>query len=183
MKKIKLKFRDILRECEKKVKDLGIEIKYTEGLDPFFKGDLDGKTIFISSNLSSKEKLFNLLHLAGHTIQWNVDPSLRELGSTIVNKPKRKLLRELQEYEWEANCYGLQILNSAGFGSLKQWLTILYTYDMIYLTHFYITGKKLKKSNPGIQKYLLTKKLEPKEIPNFTPVGTPRTRNGLVIVF
>ena len=60
----KADFTEILPQCEKIVKDMGLVIHYTHNLDPFFKGYLDGKRIFIGDHLNPEEKLFNLLHLA-----------------------------------------------------------------------------------------------------------------------
>ena len=81
MPKVKPGFAKRLEKCERVIKELGLEVIYTHNLDPFFKGDLDGKRIFIGYHLQAEEKLFNLLHLAGHSVQWNVDELLRNLGS------------------------------------------------------------------------------------------------------
>src|ERR1700733_5087783 len=107
----KTDFAEVLQKCEAVVKDMGLVINYTHNLDPFFKGDLDGKTIYIGNHLAKEEKLFNLLHLAGHSVQWNIDPLLRTLGSELYRNPGDKLLKKLQTYEWQANCYALAILH------------------------------------------------------------------------
>ncbi|MEP7318258.1 MAG: hypothetical protein ABI921_05945, partial [Panacibacter sp.] len=140
----KINFEKVLKKCEAVVKDMGLTIQYTHNLDPFFKGDLDGKAIYIGNHLSVKEKLFNLLHLAGHSVQWNTDMLLRDLGSELYLNPNDKLLKKLQAYEWQANCYALSILHKAGVLNLDTWLSEKYITDMLYLTHFYKTGKKLK---------------------------------------
>jgi len=85
----------VLKECESIIKHMGLHIVYTHNLDPFFKGDLDGKNIFIGYHLSVSEKLFNLLHLAGHSIQWNTDDLLRTMGSELYINPSDDLLRKL----------------------------------------------------------------------------------------
>src|SRR6478736_1083334 len=84
----------VLQKCESIVKDMGLNIVYTHNLDPFFKGDLDGKSIFIGYHLSPSEKLFNLVHLAGHSIQWNTDDLLRTMGSELYINPSDELLRK-----------------------------------------------------------------------------------------
>lgn len=179
----KTDFASLLQRCETVVQQIGLSIQYTHNLDPFFKGDLDGKVIYIGSHLSPEEKLFNLLHLAGHSIQWNIDPLLRNLGSELYRNPDDALLRKLQEYEWQANCYALTVLHRAGIQSLDKWLTRKYIIDMLYLTHFYKTGEKLKKISAVARAYPFNRELEPREIPAFTPVANTRTRNGLVIAF
>ena len=45
-----------------------------------FTGDLDGSTILVDYDLDAEEALFILVHLFGHTVQWNVSPADRELG-------------------------------------------------------------------------------------------------------
>ncbi|MEP7144827.1 MAG: hypothetical protein ABI707_18225 [Ferruginibacter sp.] len=90
MFKKKTDFTKALHLCEKIVREMGLVIHFTHNLDPFFKGDLDGKRIFIGNHLGAEEKLFNLLHLAGHSIQWNIDELLRNLGSELYLHPDDK---------------------------------------------------------------------------------------------
>jgi len=165
------------------VKRMGLVIQYTHNLDPFFKGDLDGKTIYIGSHLPDEEKLFNLLHLAGHSVQWNIDALLRSLGSALYKNPDDTLLLQLQEYEWQANCYALCVLHRAGVFYLDKWLSRKYTIDMLYLTHFYKTGEKLRKITAAAKAYPFKRQLECRSIPAFTPVAGEHSRNGLVISF
>jgi hypothetical protein len=179
----KTDFKTLLHQCEGIIKELGLEIHYTHNLDSFFKGDLDGKRIFIGDNLAPDEKLFNLLHLSGHSVQWNVDDLLRNLGSKLFRHPDDELLKRLQTYEWQANCYALSILHRAKIFNLDSWLTKKYIADMLYLTYFYKTGKKLKRVTKLAKSFPFKKKLKPKSIPAFTPEAHKRTRNGLVIAF
>ncbi len=176
-------FAKALRKSEEIVKEMGLDVVYTHNLDPFFKGDLDGKRIFIGSHLPTEEKLFNLLHLAGHSIQWNINDLLRTLGSHLYINPDNKLLKKLQTYEWQANCYALSIMHKAGISNLDKWLTKKYVLDMLYLTHFYKTGKKLKRITAIAKAYRFKKQLKEIPIPSFTPVAQTKTRNGLVISF
>lgn len=178
-----MNFAEALPACQVVVKNLGLELHYTHNLDPFFKGDLDGKRIFIGIHLSSEEKLFNLVHLAGHSVQWNVDELLRTMGSELYKHPGDKLLKKLQAYEWQANCYGLTILHNAGIINLDDWLSKKYTLDMLYLTHFYKTGKKLKRVTKLAKAYPFKRRLKAIPLPDFTPTPGHRTRNGLVISF
>ena len=183
MSKSKIDFAKCLKKCEKVVAKMGLMIVYTHNLDHFFKGDLDGKRIYIGNHLNAEEKLFNLVHLAGHSVQWNIDELLRSLGSELYKKPGDKLLKKLQTYEWQANCYGLAILHKAKIFELDKWLSKKYILDMLYLTHFYKTGKKLKRITKVAKAYPFKKELEVIKIPKFSPKSAERTRNGLVISF
>ena len=182
MKK-KSNFTKTLYLCEKIVERMGLTVQYTHKLDPFFKGDLDGKIIVIGNHLGVEEKLFNLLHLAGHSIQWNVDELLRNLGSELYQHPGDELLHRLQSYEWQANCYALSILHKAGIFDLDNWLSQKYIIDMLYLTHFYKTGKKLKQVTSVARAYPFNKELKPIPIPSFIATSGYKTRNGIVISF
>ncbi|MEO6549283.1 MAG: hypothetical protein ABIN94_14875 [Ferruginibacter sp.] len=183
MAKKRMHFTKTLEKCEKVVEDMGLVVHFTHNLDPFFKGDLDGKRIFIGNHLGVEEKLFNLLHLAGHSIQWNIDELLRGLGSELYLHPNDKLLKKLQTYEWQANCYALSILHKAGILDLDDWLTKKYILDMLYLTHFYKTGKKLKRVTELAKAYPFKKELKPIPLPSFQPAAGDKTRNGIVISF
>ena len=183
MSKVKPGFAKRLKKCEKVIGELGLEVIYTHNLDPFFKGDLDGKRIFIGDHLRAEEKLFNLLHLAGHSVQWNIDKLLRDLGSELYKHPDDKLLKRLQNYEWQANCYGLSLLHKAGITDLDKWFTKKYILDMLYLTYFYKTGKKLKRTTALAKSFPFKKELSIIPIPLFTPTSSKRTRNGIVISF
>lgn len=183
MKKKDTDFADALHKSEIVVRSLGLVIHYTHNLDPFFKGDLDGKRIFIGSHLDKEDKLFNLLHLAGHCIQWNLDKLLRDLGSELYLNPDDELLKKLQTYEWQANCYGIAILHKAGVFNLDKWLSKEYLRDMIYLTYFYKTGKKLRSFTKVAKDFPFKRALEDMPLPAFTATAGSRTRNGIVISF
>jgi hypothetical protein len=74
-------------------------------------------------------------------------------------------------------------LDKAGTFNLDKWLSDKYVLDMLYLTHFYKTGKKLKRITSVAKAYPFKRKLKTMPIPLFTPVACHRTRNGLVISF
>ncbi len=176
-------FAAALQQVETIVRAMGVSIEYTHSLDRFFKGDLDGKNIFISDSLPAEEKLFNLLHLAGHTIEWNVSERSRTIGSTLYTNPDDALLKELQAYEWEANCYAQGLLHKAGVDTLDKWLYDKYVLDMFYLTNYYQTGEKQKIITPLARAHEFSRELLSKQAPVFTPRASERTRKGIVIDF
>lgn len=174
-------FEKVLSEVESFVKSLGLSIHYTYDLEPFFKGDLNGKDIWIADNLSVEEKLFNLLHLAGHCIQWNTNANLRILGSKIHKNPSPLLLSQLMEYEYDAAKYSLEILNKTENWKSYSWLNRLVKQDMLDLYNFYTTGKKLKQISTRIFKYQPLK--EALAIPIFKAIASEGRRNGIVMSF
>lgn len=107
-----------------------------------FTGDLDGEQIMVDYDLEVHEALFILVHLFGHTVQWNVSEANRE---TAFAKPAvwtEELLHRVTAYEQEACRYSIQLLHEAGFGDLDQWLSDFAACDSAYLMHFYKTGEK-----------------------------------------
>jgi len=162
---------------------LKLSIIDTSDLDAYFKGDLDGVRIWIASALDDDEELFNILHLVGHSAQWNLNSELRSLGSVLHLKPDDKTLYQLQEYEWEANCYGLSILHKLNVFDLDTWYFEKYKEDMYYLTHFYKTGEKLKVVTDVGKLYEFNRPLMEKNIPTFFPRANSESRRGIVIDF
>jgi len=177
-----MKFKQILNDVIAYSEALGFKIEVTNGMDDFFKGDLDGVTVY-TSELSDEDNLFNIVHMVGHSIQWNVSNELRQLGSVIHKDPSDDLLRTLQEYEWEANCYGLEILCQLGYPNMKEWLEAKFIIDMLYLTHYYKTGEKLREITPLALEHAFKKPLVSKVIPSFIPRKQESSRNGIVIDF
>jgi hypothetical protein len=162
---------------------LGLSVHDSKTLDPYFKGDMDGKNIWISYDLDDEEELFNVLHLMGHCIQWGTSEELMRLGCVLHMHPDDQMLRKLQAYEWEANCYAYTILIKIGGADLADWLYKNYREDMLYLTNFYLTGEKVKEITPLALAHSFIQPFVIKDIPAFVPKPIPGTRNGIVIDF
>ena len=108
-----------------------------------FTGDLDGRQIHVDFDLDVEDALFILVHLFGHTVQWNVSERSREIA---FRKPggvwTEEALQEVGDYESEACRYSLQLLHDAGVRDLDQWVADFAACDAAYLMHFYKTGEK-----------------------------------------
>ncbi len=172
-------FPNALKAVLKYAQDIGLTVVFNaDGLDPFFKGDLDGQTIWLDHTMDDEDSLFNVLHLIGHCIQWNINQDLYILGSQLHSNPDEKLIARLYAYEWEANCYANYILQYLGFKSLRSWLYDMFKEDINYLIRYYRTGIKEKvlpeERIPAVE-------LHAKAIPEFTPVGRKKSRGGIVI--
>lgn len=179
-------FQGVLNKVTPLILGYGMIITYTKEIDPFFKGDIDGKNIYIADHLSAEQKLFNILHLFGHNLQWTISEELRTLGSQLYNDPDDALLRKLQTYEYDANCYGLQLLYDVKEHKLEYWLEKKYEQDMLYLTHWYKTGEKTMKITELAKRYRFNKDLIAKPIPTgLVPYADPEKRNirGIVVDF
>ena len=154
----------------------GLPVIIADVPDPFT-GDLDGATIIVDYDLDAENALFILVHLFGHTVQWNVSSTDRALGLVQVHMPSEALLLELEQYERRAACYSLQLFHDAGVHDLDQWLADFVACDVAYLIHFYRTGEKRafrsfwRDGAPT---------LSPLPIPHFQPTKWV-TRSGTVV--
>ena len=136
------RFRDVFNRVERLIEErYGLPVVITDVTDPFT-GDLDGTQILVDYDLDAEEALFILVHLFGHTVQWNVSPSDRVLGLLEVKNPTDELLAQLERYEQDAARYSLQLFHDADVHDLDQWLANFAACDVAYLMHFYRTGEK-----------------------------------------
>src|SRR5262245_49878890 len=116
------RFREVFNILERHIeRRYGLPVVITDVPDPFT-GDLDGEKILVDYDLDAEEALFILVHLFGHTVQWNVSPADRALGLLEVREPTEEMLASLARYEHDAACYSLQLFHEAGVYDLDQWL-------------------------------------------------------------
>ena len=107
-----------------------------------FTGDLDGSEIHIDHELEIEDALFILLHLFGHTVQWNVSEEARRIAFLKPAAWTDEQLADVARYELDACRYSLQLLHDAGCHDLDQWVSDFAACDAAYLIHFYRTGEK-----------------------------------------
>lgn len=120
-----------------------IPVRVSDVPNPFT-GDLDGEAIAIDHDVEIEDAVFILIHLFGHTVQWNVSERARQIGFA---KPGETVwtdlaLQEVADYETEACRYSLQLLHEAGVRDLDQWVSDFAACDIAFLMHFYRTGEK-----------------------------------------
>jgi hypothetical protein len=170
-------FRDAFNRVERYIEQqYKLPVVITDVPDPFT-GDLDGATILVDFDLSAEDALFILVHLFGHTVQWNVSPADRALGLLEVREPSDELLASLARYEQDAARYSLQLFHEAGVWELDQWLANFAGCDIAYLMHFYRTGEKREFRSFWVDPAPM---LTPLAIPSFLPTKWI-TRSGTVI--
>ena len=171
------RFREAFNDVEAFIeRRYGLPVVITDVPDPFT-GDLDGATILVDYDLEPEDALFILVHLFGHTVQWNVSAADRALGLLEVREPSDELLASLARYEEDAARYSLQLFHEAGVHDLDQWLADFAACDIGYLLHFYRTGEKRPFRSFWRDG---TPTLTPLEIPVFQPTKWV-ARSGTVI--
>ena len=116
------RFREVFDVVERYVeRRWGIPIVVRDVPSPFT-GDLDGAEIHVDFHLEAEDALFILVHLFGHTVQWNTSEDARRLGAIQGFGHAPELVEQLVGYEREACCYSLQLLHECGVTDLDQWL-------------------------------------------------------------
>ena len=171
------RFREVFNLLERHIEErYGLPVVITDVPDPFT-GDLDGEKILVDYDLNAEDALFILVHLFGHTVQWNVSAEDRALGLLEVKEPTEELLASLERYERDAACYSLQLFHEAGVYDLDQWLANFVACDISYLLHFYRTGSKREFRSFWLDEAPL---LTPMPVPAFRPTRWV-SRSGTVI--
>src|ERR1051325_7969669 len=87
-----------------------------------YTGQFDGKELWVDLEKDAEEAVFILVHLFGHTVQWNIDEKLRVLGLANSGVTEADLPR-IYEYEREASQIGLALIEKTGEFGLARWLT------------------------------------------------------------
>ena len=156
-----------------------IPVRISDVPNPFT-GDLDGAEILVDHDIDIEDAVFILIHLFGHTVQWNVSARAREIGFAKPSDVEwtEEALAELAEYEREACRYSLQLLHEAGVRDLDQWVSDFAACDTAYLMHYYRTGEKRPFRSFWQAGAPL---LEPLAIPPFTPARWLSRYDGTVI--
>jgi len=136
------RLRAVFDAIEKRIEDRWqVPVRIRDVPNPFT-GDLDGSEIHIDHDLDVEDSLFILLHLFGHTVQWNVSEDARRIAFFTPEVWTEDQLAEAARYELDACRYSLQLLHDAGIRDLDPWISDFAACDAAYLLHFYRTGEK-----------------------------------------
>ena len=170
--------RAVFNRLERTIEDRwGIPVVIQDVPNPFT-GDLDGGQIMVDYDLEIEDAVFILIHLFGHTVQWNVSEAHREVAFLKRTTWTDEQLRAVADYEAEAARYSLQLLHDIGVYDLDQWISDFAACDAAYLIHFYKTGEKRPfRSFWQDDAALLT----PQAIPEFHPTQWLSRHQGTVV--
>jgi hypothetical protein len=141
-------------------------------------GDLNGAEIQIDYALTPEQRLFLLVHLFGHTVQWNVNPGAFELGRPQAPPVSEDYLPALMSYEREAARYALGLLHEIGITDADQWFADYAACDAAYLRHYYVTAEKREFLSFWREGAL---RVQAQSIPQFTPKSRSFRSDGIVI--
>jgi hypothetical protein len=76
----------------------GIEVTISNVVDPNT-GDFDGRQILIDYDQDLEVALFVLVHLFGHSVQWNASEAYRNLGLNVAVGKTAEEMAAITEYE------------------------------------------------------------------------------------
>ena len=77
------RFREVYNVVSAFVEDrYGVPVVISDVVNPFT-GDLDGAEIHVDYENSMEEAVFILVHLFGHTVQWNLSEYNRKIGYEV----------------------------------------------------------------------------------------------------
>jgi len=136
------RLRDVFNRLERMIEDRWEVPVHIQDVPNPFTGDLDGERIMVDYDLEIEDAVFILIHLFGHTVQWNVSEERRAIGFLQSKAWTDEQLGAVMAYEAEACRYSLQLLHDAGVFDLDQWISDFAACDVAYLMHFYKTGEK-----------------------------------------
>lgn len=154
----------------------GIPVRLRDVPHPFT-GDLDGTEIHVDYDLDAEDALFILVHLFGHTVQWNTSADARAIGRH-AGPWDDATLALLRAYETDACRLSMQLFHEAGVHDLDHWLSDFAACDYAYLDHFYRTGEKRPFRTFWRDGNAV---LAPLAIPAFTPQAWSTRVDGVVI--
>jgi hypothetical protein len=120
----------------------GVEVTISDVVDPNT-GDFDGQRILIDYDQDLEVAVFVLVHLFGHTVQWNVSERYRALGLNTPTPTTPEEMAAITEYEEGATRLGIALLHEADVVDMDGWASDWWRADFDYLVHFYRTGEKL----------------------------------------
>lgn len=147
-------------------------------IPPPFAGDLDGAEVRIHDGHEIDTSFFTLVHLFGHTVQWNTTDRARQIGGTQPGRYSAAELEEVKAYEREASRYGLQLLHEAGIADLDRWFSDFAAADLSFLAHYYATGERRPVADFWADGQPL---LQPLAIPGFQPRRFKFRWDGVVL--
>lgn len=154
----------------------GIPVRIRDVPHPFT-GDLDGREIHVDYDLEAEDALFIVVHLFGHTVQWNTSAEARAIGM-YTGPWHDEALAQVARYEADACRLSMQLFHDAGVHDLDQWLSDFAAADYAYLEHFYRTGERAPfrgfwKNGSAV--------LTPLPIPAFQPTAWMTRVDGRVL--
>lgn len=130
----------LLERLGEAVKSYGYEVREAE-LEKPKTGIFNGLAITLDQSQPAYLKVFILLHLFGHSVQWTA-PAIEHKLEALQNTPdKAEFMQVLHNYEYEAAQFAAKLLVDAGFPEYQGWLADFVETDWQYVKRYYETDR------------------------------------------
>ena len=163
-------FKNCFNVIEKHIEDhYNMPVVISDVLDPNT-GDFDGVTIKIDYDLDLDLAFYILLHLFGHSVQWNLSKEYRDLGQDQSIPKPPEVMKKIYAYERDATRFALTLCRDARLQPIEeidQWVSDWFDADYAFLERFYTTGERLEPRD--LFRAGKGELLTPLAIPDFTP--------------
>ena len=100
-------------------KTYGMPVSIADVLDPNT-GDFDGVSIKVDYDLEVDLAFYILLHLFGHSVQWNLSEEYRILGQDQSIPKPPEVMAKVHDYERDATRFALTLCRDAGVGPIEE---------------------------------------------------------------
>jgi hypothetical protein len=139
-------------------------------LNDGFGGDLCGKVLYVTSDLSVEQKVFIRIHFASHSAQWHIDPPSLVFSESLLQGLDERELDHFIAPEHEAHCLGLGLLERLEmFGELGEWYTQVASADLVGIQKHFL-GYAKEFSAFSIQIF-----------PEYTPTKLREVKGGIFV--
>lgn len=129
---------DEFQRLNARLEAFGYELK-ERGLDEGFAGDLCGKILYATPDLSVEKKAFIRLHLAGHAAQWYLNPETLPFSESILGGLQREDLETFVDLEHEVHCLALGLIERVELvDELAQWYAEGAQRDLVDIQHYFL---------------------------------------------
>ena len=163
-------FKTCFNIVEKHIEDrYRMPVMISDVLDPNT-GDFDGVTIKIDYDQELDLAFYILLHLFGHSVQWNLSKEYRDLGQDQTIPKPPEVMKKIYHYERDATRYAIMLCRDAQLqpiAEIDQWVSDWFAADYAFLERFYTTGERLDPKE--LFRAGAGELLSPLKIPAFKP--------------
>jgi len=133
-------FTTVFDQVRRRVEAYGIRVSF-DILPWPDNAQFNGADIILDDRLAPDVRLYTLLHLFGHNVQWSTSEEMRRVGTSLkfgeLNPDAEQALRG---YERQATEMALWLLHEIGVTQLDQWLTDIWHWDFGYIAGVFASG-------------------------------------------
>ena len=162
---------DEFQRLNARLEAFGYELK-ERGLDDGFAGDLCGKILYATPDLSVEKKAFIRLHLAGHAAPWYLNPETLPFSESILGGLQREDLETFVGLEHEVHCLAMGLIQRVDLvDELSQWYADGAQRDLVDIQHYFLSEA------------LPFPKFETMTFPIYTPQKVRSVSGGIFVRF